>query len=152
MQKQSDEVKAVKRLLKDYRKWEAALKNLAEEKTLLETSLQDESIATVRFGADAVRGGSSELTATEAAAARRETTAARIAEIARRMNDIERQRRAVDRALDALGELAAKLVRLRYIDGFPVWYAARETGYSEKWTAEKTSAALRDMALMLFGL
>lgn len=29
MQKQSDEVKAVKRLLKDYRKWEAALKNLA---------------------------------------------------------------------------------------------------------------------------
>ena len=70
MQKQSDEVKAVKRLLKDYRKWEAALKNLAEEKTLLETSLQDESIATVLFGAGAVRGGSSELTATEAAAAR----------------------------------------------------------------------------------
>ena len=152
MQKQSDEVKAVKRLLKDYRKWEAALKNLAEEKTLLETSLQDESIATVRFGAAAVRGGSSELTATEAAAARREKTAARIAEIMRCMDDIERQRRAVDRALDALGEPAAKLVRLRYIDGFPVWYAARETGYSEKWTSEKASAALRDMALMLFGV
>ena len=151
MQKQSDEVKAVKRLLKDYRKWEAALKNLAAEKTLLETSLQDESIAISRYGIDAP-GGSSELTATEAAAARREKTAARIAEIMRCMDDIERQRRAVDRALDALGENIAKLVRLRYIDGFPVWYAARKTGYSEKWTAEKASAALCDMALMLFGL
>lgn len=128
------------------------MKNLEEEKTLLETSLQDESIATVRFGADAVRGGSSELTATEAAAARREKTAARIAEIVRRMNDMKRQRRAVDRALDALGETARKLVRLRYIDGFPVWYAARETGYTEKWTSEKASAALRDMVLMLFGV
>ena len=148
MQKQSDEVKAVKRLLKDYRKWEAALKNLAEEKTLLETSLQDESIAISRYGIDAA-GGSSELTATEAAAARREKTAARIAELVRYMDDMERQQRSVDRALDALGEPAAKLVRLRYIDGFPVWYAARETGYSEKWTAEKTSAglALRGFAL-----
>lgn len=149
---QSDEAKKIKRLLKDYGKWEVALKNLEEEKTLLETSLQDESIATVRFGADAVRGGSSELTATEAAAARRETTVARVAEIVRCMNDMERQKRRVDRALDALGETERKLVHLRYIDGFPVWYAAQETGYSEKWTAEKASAALRDMALMLFGV
>lgn len=149
---QSDEAKKTKRLLKDYGKWEVALKNLEEEKTLLETSLQDESIATVRFGADAVRGGSSELTATEAAAAQREKTAARIAEIVRRMNDMKRQRRAVDRAMNALGENTAKLVRLRYIDGFPVWYAARETGYSEKWASDKASAALRDMSRMLFGV
>lgn len=147
---QSDEVKKVKRLLKDYGKWEAALKNLEEEKTLLETSLQDESIAISRYGIDAA-GGSSELTATEAAVARREKTAARIAEIVRYMDDMERQQRSVDRALDALGETDSKLVRLRYIDGFPVWYAARETGYSEKWTAAKASAALRDMALTLFG-
>ena len=149
---QSDEVKKTKRLLKDYGKWEAALKNLEEEKALLEISLQDESIATVRFGADAVRGGSSELTATEAGAARREQTAARIAEIARRMNDIERQRRAVDRALDALGENTAKLVRLRYIDGFPLWRAASDAGYAEKWASTKITAALRDMSFMLFGV
>ena len=97
-------------------------------------------------------GGTSELTATEAAAERRMRAAADIAVMEQHKQDMERTLRAVDRALACLSAGDARLVRGRYIDGYAWRQVAQESGYTEKWAHERGAKALCDVALMLFGV
>ena len=146
-----DCIKETKRILGQYNKMKVAVQNLAEEIEARTAALQGESVAIARYG-DEPTGGTAELTATEAAAARRMRAAADIAVMERRKRDMERTLRAVDRALACLSADDERLVRGRYIDGYAWWQVAREAGYTEKWVRDKGGKALRDVALMLFGV
>ena len=142
-------IKETKRILGQYNKMKVAVQNLAEEIEARTAALQGESIAIARYG-DEPMGGTSELTATEAE--RRMKTTADIAVMEQRKQDMERTLRAVDRALSCLSADDERLVRGRYIDGYAWWQVAREAGYTEKWARDKGGRALRDVALMVFGV
>ena len=146
-----DCIKETKRILGQYNKMKVAAQNLAEEIEARTAALQGESIAIARYG-DEPTGGTAELTATEAAAERRMKTTADIAVMEKRKRDMERTLRAVDRALSCLSAEDERLVRGRYIDGYAWWQGAREAGYTEKWARDKGGRALRDVALMVFGV
>ena len=146
-----DCIKETKRILGQYNKMKVAVQNLAEEIEARTAALQGESVAIARYG-DEPMGGTSELTATEAAAEKRMKTTADIAVMEQRKQDMERTLRAVDRALSCLSANDERLVRGRYIDGYAWWQVAREAGYTEKWARDKGGRALRDVALMMFGV
>nr|DAS46478.1 MAG TPA: Protein of unknown function (DUF722) [Caudoviricetes sp.] len=146
-----DCIKETKRILGQYNKMKVAVQNLTEEIEARTAALQGESVAIARYG-DEPMGGTSELTATEAAAERRMKTTADIAEMEQRKRDMERTLRAVDRALSCLSTNDERLVRGRYIDGYAWWRVAREAGYTEKWARDKGGRALRDVVLMVFGV
>ena len=146
-----DCIKETKRILGQYNKMQVAVQNLAEEIEARTAALQGESVAIARYGNEPT-GGTAELTATEAAAARRMRAAADIEEMQERKKEIERTLRAVDRALSCLSANDERLVRGRYIDGYAWWQVAREAGYTEKWARDKGCRALRDVALMMFGV
>ena len=146
-----DCIKETKRILGRYNKMKVAVQNLAEEIEARTAALQGESVAIARYG-DEPTGGTAELTATEAAAERRMRVAADIEEMEQRKQDMERTLRAVDRALSCLSAEDERLVRGRYIDGYAWRQVAREAGYTEKWARDKGGRALRDVALMVFGV
>ena len=146
-----DCIKETKHILGQYNKMKVAVQNLAEEIEAQTAALQGESVAIARYGNEPT-GGTAELTATEAAAARRMRAAADIEEMQERKRDMERTLRAVDRALACLSANDERLVRGRYIDGYAWWRVAREAGYTEKWARDKGGRALRDVALMVFGV
>lgn len=151
MTEHGDYIKETKRILGQYNKMQVAVQNLAEEIEARTTALQGESVAIARYGNEPT-GGTAELTATEAAAARRMRTAADIEEMQERKKEIERTLRAVDRALACLSAEDERLVRGRYVDGYAWWRVAREAGYTEKWARDKGGRVLRDVALMMFGI
>lgn len=146
-----DCIKETKRILGQYNKMKVAVQNLAEEIEARTAALQGESVAIARYG-DEPTGGTAALTATEAAAERRMRAAQELAEMKERKWDMERTLRAVDRALSCLFAEDERLVRGRYIDGYAWWRVAREVGYTEKWARDKGGRALRDVALMVFGV
>ena len=146
-----DCIKETKRILGRYNKMKVAVQNLTEEIEVRTAALQGESIAIARYG-DEPMGGTAELTATEAAAARRMRATVDIAVMEQRKQDMERTLRAVDRALSCLSADDERLVRGRYIDGYAWWQVARDAGYTEKWARDKGGRALRDVALMVFGV
>ena len=146
-----DCIKETKRILGRYNKMKVAVQNLAEEIEARTAALQGESVAIARYG-DTPTGGTAELTATEAAAEKRMKTTADIAVMEQRKQDMERTLRAVDRALACLSADDERLVRGRYIEGHSWWQVAREAGYTEKWARDKGGRALRDVALMVFGV
>lgn len=146
-----DCIKETKRILGQYNKMKVAVQNLAEEIEARTAALQGESVAIARYG-DEPTGGTAELTATEAAAARRMRAAQEIVEMKERKQDMERTLRGVDRALSCLSANDERLVRGRYIDGYAWWQVAREAGYTEKWARERGGKALCDVALMMFGV
>ena len=146
-----DCIKETKRKLGQYNKMKVAVQNLAEEIEARTAALQGESVAIARYG-DTPTGGTSELTATEAAAARRMWAEADIEVMRQRKAEMERTLRAVDRALACLSEGDERLVRGRYIDGYAWWCVAREAGYTEKYASERGNRLLRDVADMVFGM
>ena len=146
-----DCIKETKRILGQYNKMKVAVQNLAEEIEARTAALQGESVAIARYG-DEPTGGTAELTATEAAAARRMRAAADIEEMQERKQDMERTLRAVDRALSCLSVGDERLVRGRYVDGYAWWQVAREAGYTEKYASERGNRVLRDVADMVFGM
>ena len=146
-----DCIKETKRILGQYNKMKVAVQNLAEEIEARTAALQGESIAIARYG-DAPTGGTAELNATEAAAAKRMRVAVDIAEMEQRKRDMERMLRAVDRAMSCLSANDERLVRGRYIDGYAWWQVSREAGYTEKYASERGNRLLRDVADMVFGM
>ena len=146
-----DCIKETKRILGQYNKMKVAVQNLAEEIEARTAALQGESVAIARYG-DTPTGGTSELTATEAAAARRMWAEADIEVMRQRKAEMERTLRAVDRALSCLAVNDERLVRGRYIDGYAWWLVAREAGYTEKYASERGNRLLRDVADMVFGM
>ena len=147
-----DCIKETKRILGQYNKMKVAVQNLAEEIEARTAALKDESVAIARYGDEPMGGGTSELTATEAAAARRMWAEADVVVMRQRKAEMERTLRAVDRALACLSVGDERLVRGRYIDGYAWWCVAREAGYTEKWARDKGGKALRDVTLMIFGI
>lgn len=145
-----DCIKETKRILGQYNKMKVAVQNLAEEIEARTAALQGESVAIARYG-DEPMGGTSELTATEAAADRRMRAAQEIAEMKERKSEMERTLRAVDRALSCLSANDERLVRGRYIDGCTWRRVAYDVGYAETWADKRGRRALQDIALMLFG-
>ena len=151
MRAYGDYIRETKRILGSYNKMKVAVMNLTEEIEAIERLLQDEGIATVRYG-DEVGRGAGELTATEAAAARRIRMRGRITEMRERRDEMERMVRKIDRALFSLDEAAALMIRTHYIEGATWEETARRLSYTEKWTKERGWKALRDVALMIFGV
>jgi len=146
-----DCIKETKHILGQYNKMKVAVQNLTEEIEARIAALQGESVAIARYGNEPT-GGTAELTATEAAAARRMRAAADIEEMQERKQDMERTLRAVDRALSCLSANDERIVRGRYIDGYAWWQVAREVGYTEKYVSERGNRVLRDVADMVFGM
>ena len=151
MRAYGDYIRETKRILGSYNKMKVAVMNLTEEIEAIERLLQDEGIATVRYG-DEVGRGAGELTATEAAAARRIRMRGRITEMRERRDEMERLVRKIDRALFSLDDGDAELVRGRYMQGRSWAEVAEQLNYTEKWAKEKGGKVLRDVALMLFGV
>ena len=146
-----DYIRDTKRILGSYNKMKVAVMNLTEEVEAIERLLQDEGIAAVRYG-DEVGRGVGELTATEAAAARRIRMRERITQLRERRDEMERTVRAIDRALESLCYEDAELIRGRYMCGLSWAQVAEQLNYTEKWAKEKGGKVLRDVALMLFGV
>ena len=152
MREYGDYIRETKRLLQNYNKMKVAALNLTEEIKAQEMLLRDESIASVQYGDDRISGGTRELTSTEAAAVCRIKIEGYISDMRIRRDEIERTIRAIDRAFESLDDVDAALLKERYINGCSWAETAELLNYTEKWAREKGGRALRDMALMLFGI
>ena len=151
MREYGDYIRETKRILGSYNKMKVAVMNLTEEMEAIERLLQDEGIAAVRYG-DEVGRGAGELTATEAAAARRIKLEGHIADMRIRRDEMERTIRAIDRAFESLDDADVELLWGRYMQGLSWIEIADALNYTEKWAQEKGGKVLRDVALMLFGV
>ena len=152
MREYGDYIRETKRLLQNYNKMKVAALNLTEEIKAQEMLLRDESIASIQYGDDRIGGGTRELTSTEAAVVRRIKMEGHITDMRIRRDEIERTIRAIDRAFESLDDVDAELLKERYINGRSWAEIAELLNYTEKWAREKGGRALRDMALMLFGI
>ena len=152
MREYGDYIRETKRLLQNYNKMKVAALNLTEEIKAQEMLLRDESIASIQYGDDRISGGTRELTITEAAAVRRIKLERHISDMRIRRDEMERTIRAIDRAFESLDDVDAELLKERYINGRSWAETAELLNYTEKWAREKGGRALRDMALMLFGI
>ena len=152
MREYGDYIRETKRLLMNYNKMKVAALNLTEEIGALEAALPDVQIGSVRYGEDGVQGGRGELTSTEAAAARRMRMEGRVAGMRERRDELERIMRRIDGALASLDEVERTLIRARYMDGVTWLQAALCVSYTERWAKVRGRKALRDVALMLFGV
>ena len=127
-----------------------AVQSLTDEIAELEALLRDESIASPRYGVDAI-GGGGELTATEAAAARRVRIKEQVGVLQRRIASMERRIRAIDRALDTLPLVDGAIVRGR-INGLSWVQIGERAGFTERGARKRHSRAMKDIGLMLFGV
>lgn len=152
MREYGDYIRETKRLLQNYSKMKVAVTNLTEEIEAQEMILRDESISSIQYGDDRICGGTRELTITEAAAARRIKSEEHITDMRIRRDDMERTIRAIDRAFESLSDEDVELLRGRYIRGRSWGEIAEALSYTEKWVRDKGGKALRDVALMLFGV
>ena len=152
MREYGDYIRETKRLLGCYNKMKVAVTNLTEEIEAQEIILRDESISSIQYGDDRICGGTRELTSTEAAAARRIKLEEHITDMRIRRDDMERMIRAIDRALESLDDADLELLRERYMCGRSWVEIAEALNYTEKWVRDKGGKALRDVALMLFGV
>ena len=152
MREYGDYIRETKRLLQNYAKMKVAVTNLTEEIDAQEMILRDESISSIQYGDDRICGGTRELTITEAAAARRIKSGEHITDMRIRRDDMERMIRAIDRAFESLDDADVELLRGRYIRGRSWGEVAEAMNYTEKWVRDKGGKALRDVALMLFGV
>ena len=145
-----DYIAEVKRLLKEAPMMAVTVQNLTDEITELEALLADESIASARL--DNIGGGRSagELTATEAAAARRVKIERRIIDLRHRIAAIERKQRATDRAVNALQDDEREIIRARTA-GLSWEMVACKLNYSVKWSQKKNDKAIKAIAVMMFG-
>ena len=145
-----DCIAETKRLLKEAPIMAVTVQNLTDEIAELEALLADESIAAARYGVDAIGGGAGELTATEAAAARRVKMERRIIDLRHRIAAIERKQRAIDRAVNALQDDEREIIRAR-MAGLSWEMVACKLNYSVKWTQKKSDKAIKAIAFMMFG-
>lgn len=152
MREYGDYIRETKRLLQNYNKMKVAALNLTEEIKAQENLLRDESIASVRYGEDGVQSGRGEFTTVEAAAVRRLRIVEHVEDMRRRLDEITATMRAVDNALELLDEVEKEVIRARYMDGMTWAEAARHVSYTERWAKVRGRKALRDVALMLFGV
>lgn len=152
MREYGDYIRETKRLLGCYNKMKVAVTNLTEEIDAQEMILRDESISSIQYGNDRISGGTRELTTTEAAAVRRIKLEGHIADMRIRRDEIERTIRAIDRAFESLDDSDVELIQGRYMRGQSWIEIADALNYTEKWAQEKSGKALRDVALMLFGV
>lgn len=152
MRAYGDYIRETKRLLQNYAKMKVAVTNLTEEIEAQEMILRDESISSVQYGDDRICGGTRELTITEAAVARRIKSEEHITDMRIRRDEMERTIRAIDRALESLDDADVELLRGRYMRGQSWVEIAEALSYTEKWVRDKGGKALRDVALMLFGV
>lgn len=145
-----DYIAEVKRLLKEVPMMSVIVQNLTEEIAELEALLADESITSTRL--DNIGGGRSagELTATEAAAARRVKMERRIIDLRHRIVAIERKQRALNRAINALQDDEREIIRARKA-GLSWEMVACKLNYSVKWSQEKNDKAIKAIAVMMFG-
>ena len=126
-----DYIAETKRLLKEAPMMAVTVQNLTDEIAELEAFLADESIAAARYGVDAIGGGAGELTATEAAAARRVKMERRIIDLRHRIAAIERRRKAIDRAVNALQDDEREIIRARMAG--PSWVQVSvKLGFAER--------------------
>lgn len=145
-----DCIAETKRLLKEAPMMAVTVQNLTDEIAELEALLADESIAAARNGVDAIGGGAGELTATEAAAARRVKMERRIIDLRHRIAAIERKQRAIDRAVNALQDDEREIIRAR-MAGLSWEMVACKLNYSVKWSQKKNDKAIKAIAVMMFG-
>ena len=127
----------------------AESKILAADIRDCENLLAGESVAGVRYG-DAPPGGISELTATEAAAARRIRTRQRIERIRHKKAAIDARIDKIDCALYCLTEEDENIIRRRYIEGRSWEAVGRICGYTESGARKRSRKALHMTAEILF--
>lgn len=151
MSEYGDYIKETKRILWRYRKMQVAVVNLADEIADCMNALENGEIAIAKYGNEFL-GGTTELTSTEASAAKRERMQRDIEDMEERKGRLESKIRRIDRALSCLSLADESLVRGRYIDGYSWREVADRAGYTEKWAQERGWNALQDVALMLFGV
>lgn len=145
-----DHIAEVKRFLKEAPMMAVTVQNLTDEIAELEAFLADESIAAARYGVDAIGGGVGELTATEAAAARRVKMERRIIDLRHRIAAIERRRKAIDRAVNVLQDDEREIIRAR-MAGLSWVQVSVKLGFAERSCQHKYKAALSCVAKILFG-
>lgn len=151
MKEYNDYVSMTRRYLKNYNKLKITILNLTEELNAQNELLQDESIAISHYGCE-LGGGSSELSATEAAAERRSKTKRKIIELENNIAEIQRIINKIDRALEGLKESDSELVKGYYIDGYS-WSQLGVKNYcTEKWARDKGNKAMKEVAFMVFGI
>ena len=151
MQEYNDYVTATREYLRRYREFEATVANLREEAAAQEALLKIETAAPIAKYGDNPGGGTSELNAVEAAAARKINIEATIAKITREANNIERVLRKVDRALEALTAQERQLVTGYYIDRKSWRDLSIDHYMTEKWARTCGGKAIKRLARMIFG-
>lgn len=109
-------------------------------------------LSSIQYGDDRISGGTRELTTKEAAAVRRIKLEGHIADMRIRRDEMERTIRAIDRVFESLDDADVELIQGRYMQGQSWAQVAEALNYTEKWVRDKGGKALRDVALMLFGV
>lgn len=151
LQEYNDYVTATREYLRRYHEFEATVANLREEVAAQEALLKIETAAPIaKYGVEP-GGGSSELNAVEAAAARKIAIEKKIEKLTREADNIERVLRKIDRALDALPTQERQLIKGYYIDKKSWRELSIELYITEKWASSCGNKGVKRLARMIFG-
>lgn len=149
MRSYSDYIKATKGYLRGYKQFRVAIENLEDDVNQKRRLLDDVHVAVAGYGE--VCGGTSELTATEAAVERRGRIAEDIEHVEGEIDRIKSTLQKIDRAINGLDDIVRRLVIGHYIECHTWAELSIELYMTEKTARVKGGKAIRQMAFMLFG-
>lgn len=154
MYESNDYIDLTKKYLKKYHVFQLAAKALADDisskEELIQSSL-DVSAAVARYG-DMPGGGNSELNGVEAACERHLQIQAEIESMKNDLAAVKSRLAKIDAALKVNDDVVRKMIEAYYMDGFSWEQISLTYHYSQRWCREKTKKAVKDMAVVIFGI
>lgn len=150
----NDYVNMTKGYLRNYNKFIVAAKNLSNDIVTAEQFLvqsDDIAAAVAKYG-DEPGGGSSELTTVEAAAERHMDLQRNIVKMKRNLSQLQRLIAKIDRALESLDSEDRAIVQEFTIENKSAIEVANRHFYSERWVRTRAKNAMKEIALMIFGI
>ena len=150
MKEYNDYIQTTRTYLKRYNQFKATIENLEDDIEGLEKQIELDVAAPISKYGGMPGGGTPELNAVEAAAARHEQINRRIQKDKASIDNISRIIRKVDRALGVLKEEDRQLITGHYFDRKSWRQLGMEMYLTEEWACEKARRAVKEMSFTIF--
>ena len=140
--------------LRNYKNFQVSIQNkekdIAHEERMLD-ECTDMAAPISKYGGTP-GGGTSELTPVGRAADKRMQRSARLIELRRDREELVRIVGKIDYSVENLKKEEAEIIRAYYFEGKSWVQIGYEHNMSERWAREKGNRAVKELALMMFGL
>lgn len=154
MNRYNEYISMTRSRLRNYNNFLVSIQNKTEDIAYEERMLDEcaDMAAPVSKYGGGIGGGAPELTPVERAADKRIKRTARLSELRRDKDEMMRIVSKIDYSVGNLKDEEAEIIREYYFNGKSWETIGYEHSMSERWAREKGNRAIKELALMMFGL